>query len=109
MTRAAARASAPDPHPDDDSTTPRTRIRAGALSTARLYRAVAEHLAIDEAALRERVHALEADLAALLEVLRGALDALHELEGRERARKRRVERLLDEIARLKATRPRAAA
>ncbi len=70
----------------------------------RLHDAVIEHLALDEAALRERVAELEAERATYRALLQQALDQLHELAGRELTRRRRVDRLLDEIRRLRATR-----
>lgn len=69
----------------------------------RIHSAVAAHLALDEVALRERVRQLEADVEAYRTALQVALDHLHEFSGREQVRVRRVRRLLDELARLRAT------
>lgn len=77
-------------------------------SAGRIHRAVAEHLAIDEAELRERVAELERERESYRQLLQHALDQFHDLTARERARERRVRRLLDENAKLRSQVQRAA-
>lgn len=74
-------------------------------SPARIHRLVAAHLALSEDELRERVAELERERESYQELLRHALDQLHDLAGRERVRQRRLYALIEENRKLRGSAP----